>query len=125
MTFDSHLCCLWYEFAKKLGKVRIGYCAQCEEELLAYGAPGRRAALLQREMQDEGEKRAGGRVARRGSRAVLRGRVRRRRVRAACFRKTIPFVRKSASSRICGDGRSFSTRLDAAVVFEGSRQGFF
>lgn len=29
MVFDSYLSYLWYDFAKKLGKVRIGYCEQC------------------------------------------------------------------------------------------------
>ena len=29
MAFDSYLSYLWYDFAKKLGKVRIGYCEQC------------------------------------------------------------------------------------------------
>ncbi len=29
MTFDTYLSYLWFEFAKKLGQVRIGYCEQC------------------------------------------------------------------------------------------------
>ncbi len=40
MTFDSYLCCLWYEFAKKLGKVRIGYCAQCGKSFSLTGHRG-------------------------------------------------------------------------------------
>ena len=40
MTFDSYLCCLWYQFAKKLGKVRIGYCAQCGKSFSLTGHRG-------------------------------------------------------------------------------------
>ena len=123
MTFDSHLCCLWYEFAKKLGKVRIGYCAQCEEASRLPGTGASSGASAARCKTKAKNERAG----------ALRDEARARFFEASpsppcprsLFPKTIPFVRKSASSRICGDGRSFSTSLDAAVVFEGSRQGFF
>lgn len=123
MTFDSYLCCLWYEFAKKLGKVRIGYCAQCGKSFSLTGHRGVERRFCSERCKTKAKNERAG---------ALRDEARARffegesvaAVSRSLFPKDDP-VR--AQERVIAHLRGWKKlqhELDAAVVFEGSRQGF-
>ena len=120
MTFDSYLCCLWYEFAKKLGKVRIGY-APSAAKLLADRPSWRRGVASAAR---------GARRRRKRSDGALRGEVRERfyagesvdRLALEVFPKDSP---PRAVERVVAHLKGWKRLqhdIDAALVLKGSRE---
>lgn len=56
LSFDTYLAYLWFLFSRKLGDVKIGYCARVRQGVFARPSPRRAEEVLQRRMQDGREK---------------------------------------------------------------------